>query len=284
MQLPKNKVLILGATTFTGKAIYHELCQYMEAYGTYEVEDETLNDNQAFYKLDASFTPISSLLLHIAPTVIISCLEGDYKDHYTAHEAIAYYVASCEECTLFYFSSDKVFDAKFEFPSYEHDVQASSSSFGKFKISVERLLLNTIGDQLAILRTPLVLGPYAPELIHLRQTIKNKANYEVYPNRIVSVTTVNKIAQQVHYLINSERVGIFHLASEDVIHHEDLIQEICEKAHGKYPVLQRVFSRNEDNYLAILPKHNPLPVNYQITVQQVIDDCTLNEEIYSLKI
>jgi dTDP-4-dehydrorhamnose reductase len=52
----------------------------------------------------------------------------------------------------------------------------------------------------------------------------------------------------------------------------------------KFPVFQQVFTRNEDSYQAILPKENRLPKNYRITVQEVIDDCTLNEEIASLRL
>ena len=284
MQHPKHKVLILGATSFIGKVIYHELCQFMVTYGTYQRADETFEDNEAFIKLDSSLANTAALLMDLAPTIIISCLEGDHKAQYEAHEAIAYYVASHADCTLLHLSSSKVFDAVYQFPSYENDEQAAASNFGKFKISVEKLLLKTIPNQVSILRIPMILGPYSPALIHLREAIKNKANFEVFPNRIISITTVNKLTQQVHYIINKNKTGIFHLASEDVVHHEDLFTEICEKAHGKFPVFQRVFTRNDDTYQAILPKENKLPKNYRITVQEVIDDCIMNEEIASLKL
>ena len=285
MQQHKPTVLILGVTSFIGNVIYHEICQFMDTYGTYNEEDAELAKNEVFYHLDITTTTSTrETLLAVQPSVIISCLEGDFNSQFKANEAIAYYVATHPECTLLYLSSSKVFDAKFEFPSYENDVQAADSDFGKFKISEEKLLLKTIPDQVAILRLPLILGPYSPEIIHLREAIKNKANFEVFPNLIISVTTANKIAQQVHYIINKEKKGIFHLASEDVVHHEDLFTEICEKAHGNFPIFQRVFTRNEDSYQAILPKETSLPKNYRITVQEVIDDCTLNEEIASLKL
>jgi dTDP-4-dehydrorhamnose reductase len=284
MQHPKPTVLILGATSFIGNVIYHEICQFMDTYGTYAGEDAELANNEAFYRLDITTTSTSEILMAVQPSVIISCLEGDVSSQYEALESIAFYIASQPESSLLYMSSSKVFDAKFQFPSYEHDTPAADSDFGKFTISVEKLLLKTIPDQVAILRVPMVLGPYAPEIIHLREAIKSKANFEVFPNRIISITTANKVAQQVHYIINKLKTGIFHLASEDVIHHEDLFFEICEKAHGKFPVFQQVFTRNEDSYQAILPKENRLPKNYRITVQEVIDDCTLNEEIASLRL
>jgi dTDP-4-dehydrorhamnose reductase len=284
MQHPKPTVLILGATSFIGNVIYHEICQFMDTCGTYSGVDVELANNEAFYQLDITTTSASEILMAVQPSVIISCLEGDFTSQYEALESTAFYIASHPESSLLYMSSSKVFDAKFQFPSYEYDTPAADSDIGKFTISVEKLLLKTIPDQVAILRVPIVLGPYAPEIIHLREAIKSKANFEVFPNRIISITTANKVAQQVHYIIHKLKTGIFHLASEDVIHHEDLFVEICEKAHGKFPVFQQVFSRNEDSYLAILPKENRLPKNYRITVQEVINDCTLNEEIASLKL
>ncbi len=284
MQQIKPTVLILGATTFIGNVIYHELCQFMDTYGTYKDDDAELADNEAFFQLDIKKTSTSEILTMVNPSVIISCLEGDFDSQYQAHEAIAFYVASNPESRLLYLSSSKVFDAKFEFPSYENDLQAADSDFGKFKISEEKLFLKTIPNQVAILRLPMILGPYAPEIIHLKEAIKSQAIFEVYPNRIISVTTANKIAQQVHYLINKAKTGIYNLASEDVTHHEDLFREICEKAHGKFPVFKQVFTTNEDSYQAILPKENRLPKNYRITVQEVIEDCTLNEEIFTLKL
>ena len=284
MQNVKPTVLILGATTFIGNVIYHELCQFMDTYGTYTDNDDALADNEAFIHFDSKVSNVSEILLAAQPSIIISCLENNDSSQYATHEAITFYVASQTDCTLLYLSSVKVFDATYQFPSYENDTQAAASNFGKFKISEEKLFLKTIPNQTAILRIPMVLGPYAPVLVHLREAIKNNANFEVFPSLIISVTTANKIAQQIHYIINKRKIGIFHLASEDVMHHEDLFTEICEKAHGKLPLFQQVFLRNEDSYQAILPKENRLPKNYRITVQEVIDDCTLNEEIDSLKL
>ena len=38
-----------------------------------------------------------------------------------------------------------------------------------------------------------------------------------------------------------------------------------------------------DRYLAILPKENKLPQNYRITIEEVISDSTLKDEITTLK-
>ena len=102
-------------------------------------------------------------------------------------------------------------------------------------------------------------------------------------NLTISLTTANKIAQQLHYIISKRLDGVYHLASNDMVHHEDLFREISSKFGDKTPIFKSVYRRNEDSYLAILPKKNILPKQYRISVAEVIDDCTLNEEIVTLK-
>ena len=105
----------------------------------------------------------------------------------------------------------------------------------------------------------------------------------MYPNLVITATTVNKVCQQVHYIINQSLRGVFHLASNDMVHHEDLFREITSKIGDKMPIFKSVFSSNEDQYNALLPKHNKLPKTHQITVAEVIEECSLNEEIMSIK-
>ena len=159
----------------------------------------------------------------------------------------------------------------------------SQTETGRLKISIEKLLLETIPSQTTILRLPMVLGINSPEVFHLRQCIRHQASFDVYPNLVITATTVNKVCQQIHYIINQSLRGIFHLASNDMVHHEDLFKEITLKMGAKMPIFKSVFNSNEDQYNALLPKYSKLPKTHQITVSQVIEECSLNEEIISIK-
>jgi dTDP-4-dehydrorhamnose reductase len=200
-----------------------------------------------------------------------------------AHRQLSDYVNDNHHARIIYLSSVNVFDGKFKLPSYESDKPLAESDYGKFKISVERLLLKNIPAQTVILRLPIVLGFHSPRILQLRQAIKHKAAFEVYPNLTISITTADKVAQQIHYIISKELDGIFHLASDDMIHDEDLFREITSKTGDKTPTFKSVFRRNEDEYLAILPKKNKLPKNYRISVAKVIEDSTLSEEIATFR-
>ena len=94
---------------------------------------------------------------------------------------------------------------------------------------------------------------------------------EVFPNLIINVTNDDRLTQQIHYLINQDKYGIFHLGSTDLIHHQDFIKEVVKRLGNYHPTLKKVYTTNDDRYLAALPKENKLPKNLGITCQQIIN-------------
>ncbi len=279
----KNKIFILGASGFIGKAIYKELLSYFDVYGTYYTSQIDFEDNHVLFYLNIEKDSVLPILEKVKPNFIISSLRGDFKAQYKIHQQLIKYVKKTQNCRILFNSTVNVFDAMYKFPSYENDLVSADSNYGKFKVSLEKLIRSLPISKYAILRLPMVLGVNAPRIIQLKQANKHHANFEVFPNLIISITTANKIAQQVHYLINKNRIGIFHLASIDMIHHSDIFEELSEKLALKDVVFKKVFTSNEDSYLAILPKENKLPRNYRITVAQVIGECILNDKIVTLK-
>ncbi len=282
MQKQKHSILILGASGYTGNAIYRELCSYFETYGTYYSAHELYDSNKAFFGYDVANDDITQILKQIKPTIIISALRGNFKAQYHAHKQVCKYINGASQCRLLFLSSVNVFDGSTDLPSYEDTRPRAVSEYGRFKASVEKLLFEKIKHQVSILRLPMVLGAYSPRILQLRQAIKHQAVFDVYPNLIVSVTTANTIAQQIHYIINKELRGVFHLASNDLVHHQDLFTEICEKISNKTPIFKSIYNSNDDQYLAVLPKFNTLPANYQTTVASVIENSTL-EDLLTLK-
>ncbi len=277
-----NRILILGASGFIGNAIYKELLPYFNVYGTYCTSQPEFDENQVLFQFDVKNNTIESVLEKVKPNFIISSLRGDFISQFNIHQKLVNYTLKQKNCRILYLSTVNVFDAKSEFPSYENDVVLADSEYGRFKISIEKLVATLPQSKYAILRLPMVLGVNSPRVIQLKQASQFQADFKVYPNLIISITTVNKIAQQIHYIINKNRLGIIHLASNDVIHHSDLFEEISEKLSLKQVVFKKVYTSNKDAYLAILPKENKLPRNYRITVSQVIKECTLKEEIITL--
>jgi dTDP-4-dehydrorhamnose reductase len=278
-----NRILILGASGFIGSAIYRELSPYFDVQGTFQSNSITLIENQVMHQFNLETDSIKALLESIQPNYIISSLRGDFKSQFDTHQDIISYLKSVDHSKLYFLSTVNVFDGKRRFPAYEDDHLLPESRYGKYKASVERSIREISPSKYAILRLPMVLGVNSPRVNHLKYCSDHKESFEVFPNMIITITTVNKIAQQIHYIINKNLTGVFHLASSDMIHHDELFNEISNKLNLQNIVFKNVYNSNEDRYLAILPKKNKLPKNYRINVSEVINDITLKEEIETFK-
>jgi len=56
------------------------------------------------------------------------------------------------------------------------------------------------------------------------------------------------------------------------VHHEDFFSEIISSLGYKNPLYKRVYTTNEDRYLAVLPKENKLPKHLQILSQDILSE------------
>ena len=265
-----KKILILGGSGFIGNAIYKELCNYFDTYATYCSSGRAFEDNKQFIRYDMLEDDIYQLLERIRPQVIISALRGNFGAQIQAHQHIAEYLVK-NDCKLYFLSSANVFDAYSKYPSYEYDKTLSESVYGRLKIKIENMLLRLPRSKMAILRVPMVFGNSSPRVKEMKKFIWNNEPIEVFPNLIINVISINKLTQQIHYLINRNKSGIYHMGSYDLVHHEDFIKDILERIGSFNPIFKRVFTTNEERYLAVLPKDNKLPKNLQISCQEIID-------------
>ncbi|MBT8284702.1 MAG: sugar nucleotide-binding protein [Flavobacteriaceae bacterium] len=268
--MESKKILILGGSGFIGNALYKELCNYYDTYGTYFSSRNGYKTNQQFFSYDMQEDDVYQLLENVRPNIVISALRGDFAAQIQAHQHIVEYVSK-NNCRIIFLSSANVFDAYSKFPSYENDKTLSESIYGRLKIKIENMLLRLPKKKACILRLPMVFGNTSPRIKEIKQAIWNNEAIEVFPNLVINVTDDDKLSQQVHYLINRNKFGVFHLGSSDLVHHEDFIREVVDRVGSFNPIYKRVFTTNEERYLAVLPKDHPLPKNLRFTYQEVID-------------
>ncbi|MCB0470075.1 MAG: sugar nucleotide-binding protein, partial [Flavobacteriaceae bacterium] len=188
-----------------------------------------------------------------------------------AHQHLVEYIAN-HNCKVLFLSSANVFDAYSKFPSYEFDKTYSNSVYGHFKIKIENMLLKLPKQKWAIIRLPMVFGPSSPRVEELLTSIRNNEPVEVFPNLVMNVTSFDKVSQQIHYIINRKKVGIFHLGSNDLVHHDDFIKELLQNLGIEKPLLKQVFTTNDERYLAVLPKENLLPKHLQVASQEILSE------------
>lgn len=267
--MKKKKILILGASGFIGHALYKELANYFDTYGTF-CSNKSYEGNGQFLKYDLSEDDIFKVLEKVQPDIIISSLRGDFSAQIQAHLHLMEYLTK-NNVRLYFLSSANVFDAYSKYPSYEFDKTLSESIYGKLKIRIENMMLRMPQNKIGILRVPMVFGNNSPRLKEIKTLLESHEPIEVFPNLIVNVTTDDRLTQQIHYLINRNKTGIFHLGSTDLVHHEEFIKEVIKKMGNFHPLLKKVYTTNDDRYLAALPKSNTLPKNLRFSYQEVID-------------
>ncbi|HET8887096.1 MAG TPA: sugar nucleotide-binding protein [Salinimicrobium sp.] len=266
-----EKILVLGASGFIGNALYRELFPYFDTHGTFSSESNAFSKNKKFHQWDMEQENIGILLENIKPTIIISALRGNFNAQIHAHFSIIDYILR-NDCKLIFLSSANVFDAFTNYPSYEYDKTLSMSIYGKFKIKIENALLRLQNHKYVIVRLPMVFGANSPRVLEIKDALKNKEAIEVFPNVVINATTITRLTQQIHYLINRNKKGVFHLGSNDVVHQKDLLIDICTVLGNEKPLLKNIYESNYDRYLAVLPKDNLLPKNLQLKIEDVVNE------------
>ena len=267
----KHRVLILGASGFLGQAIYKELYAYYNTFGTYCTDKYAYDKNHHYFQYNIEEDDVFEILDIVKPSIIISAIRGNFSAQVLAHKHLVEYVAN-HNCKLLFISSANVFDAYSQFPSYEFDKTLSHSMYGHFKIKIENMLLRLPKQKIAILRLPMVFGAQSPRIKEIKLHLKENLPIEVFPNLIMNVTTDSKVTQQIHYIINRNKSGIFHLGSTDLVHHDDFFKEIINKLGYTKPLFKQVYTTNNDRYLAVLPKDNKLPKHLQIVSDEILMD------------
>lgn len=204
----KHRILILGASGFVGNAIYKELHAYYDTYGTYCYNEKDYKDNGQFYHYNVEETDIYELLEIVKPDYIISAIRGNFAAQVLAHQHIIEYVTT-HNTKLLFLSSANVFDAYSKYPSYELDKTLSLSIYGRLKIKIENMLFRLPKNKAIIIRLPMVFGNNSPRIKEIKTLLHNKEAIEVFPNLIFNVTHIDKVTQQIHYIINHDKTGVF---------------------------------------------------------------------------
>ncbi|MCF7560668.1 sugar nucleotide-binding protein [Sabulilitoribacter multivorans] len=268
----KHTILILGASGFLGSAIYKELCPYFKTFGTYNTSNKSLEKNHHFFEYNFEDDDIFEILEIVKPSIIISALRGDFSKQVLLHQHLSEYIFK-NDSKLIFLSSANVFDAYSKYPSYEQDKTYSNSIYGHFKIKIENMLLRLPKKRVVILRLPMVFGNQCPRILEMHQHINENKPIEIFPNLIMNVNSDNKVTQQIHYIINRNKTGIFHLGSSDLVHHDDFIKEIISTLNLETKaIFKHVYTTNDERYLAVLPKYNLLPKNLNLNSQEILNE------------
>ena len=118
----------------------------------------------------------------------------------------------------------------------------------------------------------MVFGKHSPRITEIKTFYKEKIAIEIFPKLIMNVANDDNITQHIHYMINRNKCGIYHIGSQDLVHHDDFIKEICKTLQLENVLFKNVYTTNNDRYLAVLPKDNILPKHLLFKSDVVINE------------
>jgi dTDP-4-dehydrorhamnose reductase len=270
-----KSILILGGSGFIGNCLYKELAPYYNTFATYHTAKGYQN-NRHFFQYTLERGGLERILKEVKPKLIISALRGDFNAQLEAHDFLIHLIKK-SDCRLLFLSSANVFDSFEHYPSYEYDKTLSESVYGRFKIKIENQLMRLSPGKYVIARLPMIFGINAPRTLELDHALSQNKAIEVFPNSIINVNSDTRLSQQIHFILNQKKTGVFHLGSTDLISHFDFIKNAIERRHQKPGIYKQVFSSNTIRYIATLPKENKLPNHILPSYMDVLDDLTLRQ-------
>lgn len=266
------RVLILGGSGLVGKAIENEMTQRkpFQVYSTFFLNSSIKTAGTHFQMGIGDLETLKTVLKEVRPHILISCLRGDFESQLIFHSEAADFLKQ-NGGTFYFFSTTNVFDGDLTKPHYEEDRPDSSTAYGLYKLNCEKVIKDILGDRSVILRIPQVWGKNSPRMDELSASLKNDSGIVVYPRLFINANTDAMIAKQILHIIENGLSGIFHLASEDVMAHEDFYSELIKKLGFSSPKMME--EEHEAGYFALLSRRiNEFPDHLRFSNQMLIEE------------
>jgi dTDP-4-dehydrorhamnose reductase len=116
---------------------------------------------------------------------------------------------------LIHYSTDFVFDGKKNTPYTTEDKPSSQSVYGKTKLEGEKVLLSNSWDELIIIRTSWLFGPFKTNFVDkIINLAREKNSLDIVHDQVGSPTYSIDLAKYSLELVDKETSGLFHLANK----------------------------------------------------------------------
>lgn len=266
-----DRILILGASGLAGKALLKELDKKYEVYGTY-MNNEIASKRSIYFNI-SEVNKITDILNTVKPSKIIYCLRGSFNCQIELLSELVKYLKP-NNGKLYFCSTANVFDGDTSSLHLKNEKPNAESDYGKFKIECEEILKKGLGDNSIIFRLPMIWGKNSPRLNALLTSISNNEKVDVYTNLYFNNNTDVMLAKQIHYIIENDLKGIFHLGSYEVINYYEFIKRIVTNFGYNHTEFNEIELPTEKNYLAVLPTVEDLPKELNFSNDDVISYLT----------
>lgn len=267
-----ERVMILGASGYAGRAIAKALAGAYDVFGTYRTggvePDEDTGATMLYFDV-AQRGSLREMLHSVRPHAIVSALRGDFEQQLAAHREAAEYLQAVPNGKLVFLSTANVFDRDRTRPHTERDATDPQSEYGCYKAACERMLCSTLGAKCAVVRIPAIWGPDCPRLNQLRADLAAQRTISTLSNILVNVTTDRQVAEFAAFLLREDKSGIFHVGSCDLCDHTEFQRQVCDALHLGTPQLD-ITACPQTEYQAVLSARPDIPRELGCTVSQVL--------------
>ncbi|WP_432736585.1 dTDP-4-dehydrorhamnose reductase [Maridesulfovibrio sp. FT414] len=216
MELAGKKAVILGGRTgLLGRILTERLKQHQVITIPLSRSDFDPMDEKSLSELLDREEP-DFIFNTVAYTMVDQAEEEENKAHLlnTTLPVSLGRIAKIRNCKLIHFSTDFVFDGKKDSPYTEEDTPNPQTIYGKTKLAGEKKLLQIDYDQILIIRTAWLFGPYKTNFVHKIITFAKERDFlTVVHDQKGSPTYTPDLAEYTIALVQNEANGIFNVVN-----------------------------------------------------------------------
>ncbi|MBU0549327.1 MAG: dTDP-4-dehydrorhamnose reductase, partial [Candidatus Omnitrophica bacterium] len=218
--MAETKVLVTGSKGMLGSILTEVLSAEFEVKGI-DIEDSDIIDTEKTTKIIKNYNP--GIIIHTAGFTDVDECELNQKKAFSINSLGTKNVAGAANevgATLFYISTDYVFDGKKSIPYTESDIPNPVNIYGKSKLEGEEIIRNNL-TKYFILRTSWLFGPRGKNFVStILQKAKENDRLQVVDDQVGSPTYTLDLADAIRFLLstlNSQLLsgyyGIYHITN-----------------------------------------------------------------------
>ncbi len=258
-----SKILVTGAKGQLGFDCLRELKErgYTNVLGI-DKDELDITDEKAVLDFIRSYKP--EVVMHNAAWTAVDKAEEMPEAVYKVNSLGPKYIAmACKEvgATMFFISSDYVFDGKGDKPFEVNDPKNGLSVYGKTKSAGEDFVTSTL-DKYFIIRISWAFGINGHNFIKTMISLADKGHNElnVVSDQIGSPTYTRDLSKLMCDMMTTKKYGIYHATNEGFCSWAEFAEYIFSYIHADI----KVNSVTTEEYLKLVPNQASRPLNSRL--------------------
>lgn len=260
----KKKLLIFGGTGMVGSRLVQLLYSFYKLYAPPHSEIDLTNK----YKVEKVIEKLKpNHIIYAAGLIDIEKAEVEKKEAFLLNAKVLEFItkkAKLLDSTVYYISTNAVFDGTSSKPYTEENIPNPISIYGKSKYTGEQIVLNSSRKN-SIIRLVMVYSnvykrrqSFAQKILVL---LKRKEKVMGITDQFSNPTFVDDAVWGINEIIKSKKSGIFHIGSLNHMSNFEFAQKLALTFNFKKGnIVPTTFNEFFKNSIAKRPRHGILNV------------------------